>query len=590
MRHTELSMLNHLYIIDPKAVRHPQFCSRIEIAPPEILLSDGSYTHPWLPFEGQLGAEWASMAVHRQHIFTNARTTPMWQAAKECAVTTDGIYDWLTRWWHQRFAVTYPLGTVDAPITYSYSQTFTQSQTPTQTQMQTSHTPLNLQAMVDAKAYSICNGLILALAMHRCGHWPDDVMHAALKRFVEDTLDPEAPWTFITPYDERWVPLYEGHIAQLTEYPCHYALCGAGPKVTRYMLRTSNDTEPVTQHIQASRTKYTTYQATAFSAAYVSGRTMSLQEYNELFEYTQWPVNPELYSLGDRTEPDWFGFARTCVGRRGFWRAWRARPQWRARVITSVCACSDAMRHALSLMLPSLFLLAEEAGMDGADGHLHPKRTHTPLQTPLRTPSRIRQLWRDVIHELNPEGDCIRAWTRAYLVRLWVTGAIGKSHPQEVVAWSLPPIAFMRDVLSGVTGVLTGVLTQAEVVAWLREPTTYTFLVRSSQCTLLTSIESRLGCKIEALPADPALPNRSFTIRVALYDVLKQLAESEPIMRVYLERVVQRPIVSKLTTVYKAFGMGACQNDSNQDQFTVGRIMLDYYKRQKEEGSCELFT
>jgi hypothetical protein len=578
MRHTELSMLNHLYIIDPKAVRHPQFCSRIEIAPPEILLSDAA----WLPFEGQLGAEWASMAVHRQHIFTNARTIPMWQAAKECAVTTDGIYDWLCRWWHQRFAVTYPLGTVDAPITYSYSQTFTQSQTQTQTQMQTSHTPLNLQAMIDAKAYSICNGLILAMAMHRRGHWPDDIMHAALKRFVEDTLDPEAPWTFITPYDERWVPLYEGHIAQLTEYPCHYALCGAGPKVTRYMLRTSNDTEPVTQHIQASRTKYTTYQATAFSAAYVSGQTMSLQEYNELFEYTQWPVNPELYSHGDRTEPDWFGFARTCVGRRGFWRAWRARPQWRARVITSVCACSDAMRHALSLMLPSLFLLAEEAGMDGADGHLHPKRTHT--HTPLRTPSRIRQLWRDVIHELNPEGNCIRAWTRAYLVRLWVTGAIGKSHPQEVVAWSLPPIAFMRDVL-------TGVLTQAEIVAWLREPTTYTFLVRSSQCTLLTSIESRLGCKIEALPADPENPNRSFRIRVALYDVLKQLAESEPIMRVYLERVVQRPIVSKLTTVYKAFGMGGgTKNDGNQDQYTVGRIMLDYYKRQKEEGSYELFT
>ena len=117
--------------------------------------------------------------------------------------------------------------------------------------------------------------------------------------------------------------------------------------------------------------------------------------------------------------------------------------------------------------------------------------------------------------------------------------------------------------------------------------------MRSSQCTLLTSIESRLGCKIEALPADPENPNRSFTIRVALYDVLKQLAESEPIMRVYLERVVQRPIVSKLTTVYKAFGMGACaseRNDTNQDQYTVGRIMLDYYKRQKEEGSCELFT
>ena len=245
------------------------------------------------------------------------------------------------------------------------------------------------------------------------------------------------------------------------------------------------------------------------------------------------------------------------------------------------------MRHALSLILPSLFLLAEEAGMDGADGHLHPKRTHT--HTPLRTPSRIRQLWRDVIHELNPEGNCIRAWTRAYLVRLWVTSAIGKSHPQEVVAWSLPPIAFMRDVLSGVAGVLTGV-PSAEVVAWLREPTTYTFLVRSSQCTLLTSIESRLGCKIEALPADPENPNRSFTIRVALYDVLKQLAESEPIMRVYLERVVQRPIVSKLTTVYKAFGMSAGMNNSNQDQFTVGRIMLDYYKRQKEEGSYELFT
>jgi len=77
---------------------------------------------------------------------------------------------------------------------------------------------------------------------------------------------------------------------------------------------------------------------------------------------------------------------------------------------------------------------------------------------------------------------------------------------------------------------------------------------------------------------------------VALYHVLKQLAESEPIMRVYLERVVQRPIVSKLTTVYKAFGMGADNERSNQNQYTVGRIMLDYYKRQKEEGSYELFT
>jgi len=567
MRHTELSLLNHVYIINPKAVRHPQFCSRIEIAPPEIILSHNA-SDQWQAFDGEVGSNWMSLAVNNQYLFTNAPTIAMWKAAKDCPVTTDGIYDWLTRWWHHRFAVTYPVCTSDnTQLIYSQTQVTGAMSNPN-----------DLASMIESKSFSICNGLILALAMHRQGHWPDDVIHAALKLFVENMLDPEAPWTFITPYDERWVPFYDGHIAQLTEYPCHYALCGAGPKVTRYMLRTANDTEPVTQHVQGVRTKFTTYQATAFSASYVSGKTMSLQDYNELLNHTsKWPTTPDLHSPGDRTEVDWFGFARACVGRRGFWRAWRARPQWRLQIITQVCACSDAMRHAFSLMLPSLFLMSEEAGMSGSNAHRPLRRQNA------HKPSRIRQLWLDVIHELNPDRAFIRAWTRAYLVRLWVTGAIGASHPQEVVAWSLPPIAFMRDILVGVP--------QDEVVTWLKEATSFTFLVRSSQCALLQSVQEHLGHKIEALPVDPTSPNRSFMITTRLYDVLKHLALSEPTMKIYLERVVQQPIVSKLTTVYKIFGMGrhACQIANAGDRFTIGQLMLDLYKRQKERGSHELF-
>jgi len=570
MRHTELSMLNHLYIIDPNAVRHPQFCSRIEISAPEIILNDIILKDGvWQAFESEASTDWMSCTINNnnrdrtiQHIFTNVRTIPMWQAAKQCPVTVDGIYRWLCRWWHERFGVTYPVCTNESTgITYSHTHMHLPA---------LAHPSNDLAALLNIKAFSICNGLVLALAMHRQGRWPEDIIHAALKLFVENMLDPEAPWTFITPFDARWVPFYEGHTAQLTEYPCHYALCGGvEDKVLHYMLRIANDPEPVTQHIHASRTKYTTYLATAFSAVHINGKTMSLREYNDILEYTEWPINPELHSPGDRTEPDWFGFARACVGRRGFWRAWRARPQWRRQIITGICASSDALRHAFSLMLPALFLLAGEACMDGANAQ--PSYVFS-----CKKPSRIRQLWKDVIHELDPEGTCIRAWTRAYIVRLWVTSAIGASHPHEVVMWSSPPIAFMRDVHVGID--------QDVVATWMKDPATFTFLVRSSQCMLLQSVESRLGCKIEALPADPTLPNRSFTIRVALYDVLKQLALSEPIMRVYLERVVQRPIVSQLTTLYKIFGMGMHESKvvDAPDKYTIGQLMLEFFKRQKE--------
>jgi len=503
MRYTELSILNHVMLMRPEHVMHGALCPREEVAKPSKILR----RHTWCDFNDMFKSALVGSPESSCFLLAPESSLNMWSTIFDIPVSSASIGAWLDENRSKNFIVTYPIINQSYSYTHRYPYIVRLSEG-------------RIQTLLVHKSYTICNGLTLALAMHRLGAWPGRVMKQALRAMQHELH-------VYDPIDMCWMPYYADHILQICDFPAHYALCGgADLGVIAFLI--GDRLSQLQQHIQGGRIKYTTYAATAFSSG-----VMNWELYKMLTRGVSWPARSQLHTHGDTSEPDWAGFARACVGSRGFWRAWQQNASFRTNVLVKLNGCSSSQKSVLNLVFPALFVLHEQ-GFHRA---------------------RVRGLWKACIVFFGCE-TCV-PWLRAYITRHLVTELMSEQFPEDVMRHTMPPVAFMKDVFG------RGFR--------YHEVHEYRFYVRA-----MTDARAKhlLKCNLPITCVDN---ENAYAVTISLHGTLKRLANQNA--RTYLNYYVERPALLRLCCMKRIFWGPSAPVDGH----IIGDIMREHFKTRREE-------
>ena len=571
MKFTEISIINHLYALDPNFIQCLNQTHREEIAAPEKIWRGG---HPdWRPCpndaspvaDGDAGGDRSANWFVTAEAFGNDRndsnnsnnskygcflmapeaSLAMWAAAQS-ASNVESVFDFLCAHWEKRFIVSYP---ILENAEGRYTMTYTQAHAFFLNLPQTLQPVEFINSVLRSKAFTIANGLILAIALHRLGIWSGRVFQPALQQFVQTRLDVSAPWTFIAPFQEQWAEFYSQHVVQICDFPLHYVLAGgAEHRVIAYLIRASNDLYPIVQHIGVTRGKYASLFSTAFSAQ----SPPTFGTFHLLNRFVTWPVRCSLHTAGDISEPDWFGFARTCVMRSTFWRQWRKRGAWRRTTILRMRHCCTGDRDMLNMLLQPLFKL-----------YTHPDVMHT---------SRVRRLWRDVMEHIDVTHDVVLKWLRCYLARIRMTSAMAEEFPKDIVRSPVPPVAFLKDVI-------LRHLQGPALVKYIHRVDTYRFSLANIGNTIQRSAMEQFICNHGI-----ALNGDDFVVKESVLALLGRLAPLHAPAAIFLKYYLQRPALNRLLCLYQAFGLfERDQETAPAREYAVGQLVLRHFQQRRED-------
>lgn len=524
MRHSELSVLNHIMLLNPQSVENIHMCKREEVAAPHKILLDGG-TLDWQPYVRQ---RWSFCEnTCGCYIVAPDSSRCLWDVGDD----TD-IFSWLCCNWDKRFIITYPVFRTQDGRRFSYSHV-----SPYIVWFD-NVTDAPHEILLHHKCYAVCNGLILALAMHRQQRWHESRFLPALTNFVNNHLESDAPWTFMVSFDDEWIEYYSGHILQILDFPAHYALCGGTDvKVIDFLLKSADGPSPYIQYVGGGRSKYVSHTSTAFA----SPSTLNKATFKRLQKFERWPERSPLHTPGDTSEPDWTGFAQLITSRKVFWREWRTQPTFRRLILGRLrmccCAHTASQKGLFNLAFPTLFLLYSKMS---------------------KYTSRVRCLWRDLIEFYNPDKTILKSWLKAYIMRVRVTDTMARSFPEEVIRHPFPPVAFLIDVF-GHKMDAPSFLVESEYRFWINTLT-------DTRSSYLNSCGLPLA----------TLPNGGYSVKSSLQKNLQSLAPIFPPAHIYLKYYVEKPVVQKLICIRRAVS-------DVSGSYIIESLLFDHFRRHRED-------
>jgi hypothetical protein len=315
------------------------------------------------------------------------------------------IIEWLNTWCQQTAVITSPLMMMRTPtdsIFYAVPN-------------DVNITPFNIipifdltQQFIDQNAYTVINGLTLAIAMNRLGIWHEYVFYEVMRSWLS-TLDMEQPWTEVT--TENSFLFLQHPMPHVSEHPLHYAVMGIDKasygvvkKLRKYTYSYMDD--PHVQFHTASFAYFTTVAASMFP--YMN------QKYWKMFS-KPWKSAPTHFDDEDVVTRDIGGFLMSIV---------RSRSQWK---------WFEKNHHKYTFIW----------GNSASDTEILLRRLFTMVSNPKAyraCTSRVRKLWKLLFIYTSPANVLIA------LVRLLISSAV-RSWIVEDMTWGPEvPIAFMKDL------------------------------------------------------------------------------------------------------------------------------------------------
>ncbi len=264
------------------------------------------------------------------------------------------------------------------------------------------------QQLIDQNAYTVINGLTLALAMHRLGIWHEFVFNDVMRKWLS-TLDMEQPWTEVTT-DNSFLFL-QHPIPHVSEHPLHYAVTGIDKashgvvrKLRKYIYNHMDD--PHVQFHTGTFGYFTTVAASMFP--YMN------QKYWKMFAKA-WRTASDSFDEADTVTHDIGGFLMSLV---------RSRSQWK---------WFQKHHHKYAFIW----------GHSADDTEMILRRLFTMMHNPASyraCSSRIRKLWKLLFVYSTPQH------VHTAIVRILISSAV-RSWIVEDVTWAAEvPIAFMKDL------------------------------------------------------------------------------------------------------------------------------------------------
>lgn len=544
----ELPCINHVMVTHPyKKIPH-DICPREEIASPSKLLAlcqvspDGwdpvhlhgtEYQRAWV----QMRVRYPSLSHKVSSLgFYGLTVNPqLFSSVLDVHDDARAIFNWLRNYGLTAVIITSPLfsyRTKYQEVLYTLTNTF-----PQRVAHVAPMTDLTEQ-MIAQNAYTIGNGLIIALAMHRIGFWSDPTFHAALSQWLHEV---DVPYIDIT---SELQPLVVQHtIPHVCDHPYFYACMGA-QKATLAVIESLREKFALTEpFIQQHSQEYRVITSAALQA-------LPYAPLNLLDHVTQ-------YAIRDDDEEDatqYFVSSHTDIGgllhalftQKGIWKRWLLTYKESLSRYSEVAA---SVEEFIDRCMKRTFMLHKKGSHHG--------KVYT---------SRIRTFWRQVMEVLDPNQVRMQKWIHKYVVMEYINHALKKQNVYGAFWLPKIPVAFLIEML------------RVYGTKWnLFEATSASISIMTSYDVICNMFPE---ARIEVDDVNTSKPYKILKIQRPLYSYMMQLPRTSSLH--FFGKLVKRKAQERLRLMHMAFMHPTIPRMNENDGYTLWMILQDYFASNKE--------
>lgn len=540
MNKIECPCINTVMVTHPFKRIPYDICPRDEIAAPykllavaqtrphswdDIEINDFTYQRTWI----QMRTTYPSLSLKIKSLgfYCATRDPSMFTSMLDVDDTHESILEWLRMYAKMPAIMTTPLmsyRTKYQEIIYYITNTF-----PQRIFVTGEHTDLTEQ-MIEHNAYTICNGLTLAIGMQRLGFWTSEPFQAAFCEWLEDQ---ESIYTDITP---DIVDLVVQHpIPQICDHPYYYAVMGrskAHIDVIKCLHNSYEIYEPFTQQQDVT-------------TQVITNATIQMMPYTPLhiFDY----VTKNAVKDEDDDEPgestfkvDLGGLMAALFTQKPMWNRWLKTYKETLLLLRDQ---SDTAEHFVYQCVRRSFVFYNKGS--------HVGRVYT---------SRIRKFWSHIIEVIDQDGAYMLKCTQKLIIHSFIHQELQKRGIHTQVWIPKIPVAFLMEMMR-----------RYGSKSWK-------LFDSKNSVTILTSYDE--VADIFQSPASRFGEFHSCVINKPLMSFMAKMKRGSTIHTFY--RLMRQRAQERLRILRAAFMRPTVPRLNENEAYTVWTVLQDYFTDHKE--------
>ena len=583
MNFREMNLINNALLIPPNEYRYCRYCPREEIAHPLKLkaIIDNSILQwelhhydmdtfyiSWLPwyrtyknYNEILHTSLFHILTEKPCMFTlfrNIINNPQYtkQNLKNNYSMKNNfkfeLNNWLSKWWNCPFLITIPI------IHHSRGAFITDNLYPPRRmylQDLPSQEYLNLQ--LTHQSYTICNGLTLFLAYHRLGLINASIAYPILKDFIE--LNRPHIFQDVT---DTWYNLYYGTaISHIADFPSIYV--SFGPNFAHINILNLFEADYDYQFAQTIIPTSVVYTSPLIAMFPYFNST----NWNYFQTQDQWLniINID-YDNGDILYPDICGFIHAMLTTKTSWKYWKENYE---EILNNLALCYVSTEKLIEDLIQTCCYYYNY----GSPYH------NKSLK------KKLRVMWNNIILTLDTTQTIVPLIFNRYILkhqmceRLIHIGRAGALWMNELPYNLLKDIFDIYKTRLNIFTSLNYVII-SEHIDVLR--IIYPDISHTNEPSYNLEFNNNLNMNIIANNViDTLLNQHRYSIhRTPVYILRESFPRS--VMNVFYNKYVYKKIITKLCTIYKAFGLYKNTNTGAiYTNCTIGYLLLNYFKLNK---------
>lgn len=540
----EIPCINNVMITHPFKRVPADVCPREEIASPAKLLAfaqtqdddwdpvtvfNVEYQRAWIQFRTRYNAVSRKIRSHGLYALTQ-RPDMLTSVLNVDETSVDHMLHWLRQYALTPVVITCPLlsyRTRYQEVLYFLTNTF-----PQRTIHVTPFTDLTQQMLMN-NAFTIANGLTLAIAMHRNGVWTHGTFMEALAYWFDENTN---PYTDITPEIQDLV--VQHRIPQVCDHPYFYACMGkhkAHIGVVQILRGNYEVFEPFVQQQDVH-------------SQVVTSAALQMLPYTplDIFDYvTANSLDDESVVSHTGTRVDIGGLMQSMFTQRGVWKRWKLvyhQTLWDySRKSASVDDFIDQCMRRVCI--------------------LYKRGVH---QSGRAKTSRMRAFWHQLIEVLDPRKERLKKWVHKHTILQHIRKHLEDNDIFNTLWLPEIPVAFLLDLFESSNG---------EWKLWHPHPITVT----SSHDTLSAIFPS-------ATVKQEVVQDQTYYVYNLCMPIVDFMSRSEPGSSLHaFVKILKNRAMDRLRILHCAFNRPTIPRMHENEGYTIWMILHDYFSDNKHK-------
>lgn len=540
----EIPCINNVMIKHPFKRVPVDVCPREEIASPHKLLAFAqTKEYDWdaiRVFDHEYQRAWIQCRTRYDAISSKVRSHGLYALTRDPQVllsvlnvdetSVDDVLNWLRHYALTPIVITCPLlsyRTRYQEVLYTITNTF-----PQRIVHVAPFTDLTLQ-MVANNAYTIANGLTLAIAMHRNGFWDSCVFSEALSHWLQENSN---PYTDITPDIQDLV--VQHLIPNVCDHPYFYACMGKHKAHIRVIQMLHNSYEVYEPFVQQQSEQ----------AQVVTSAALQMLPHTQLhiFDYvTANALNDEHQVISGGTRIDIGGLMQAMFTQRGVWKRWK-------------------MVYRESLLSYSAKFASTDEFIDQCMRRICMLYKRGVHQSGHVKTSRMRAFWYQIMEVLDPKGEKLRKWVHKHVILTYIRQEATDTDMFNTLWLPEIPVAFLLDLFKFSNG---------EWKLWQPHPISVT-----------TVHDNLIPVFPNAVVKTMIMNDQTYYTYAITLPITHMISrfDKESSLRVFLN-ILKSVARERLKVMHCAFNRPTLTRVNENDAYTLWVILQDYFTDHKEK-------